>query len=194
MCHFSYRDSIFKNELKNQAFVMAVGFKLAKNKASVLRYGPLQLLSENSSSQDIFDSICRIRMEKLPDPAIVGNAGSFFKNPIISYEQLDCLKKQYPEIIYYQFDNKIKLAAGWLIDQCGLKNSHKKGARIHPKQALVLINDNNASAMDIIQLALYVRKCVFERYGVKLEHEVRFIGSDHEVYLDQFMDDHIERS
>ncbi|RQW61019.1 UDP-N-acetylmuramate dehydrogenase [Vibrio viridaestus] len=187
-CQFGYRDSIFKHTLKEQAFVTKVGFCLSKSKALVLGYGPLQTLDSNSSSKDIYDIICKIRQEKLPDPNVTGNAGSFFKNPIIPADQFDDLKVRYPGIVSYPGNNGIKVAAGWLIDQCGLKGICVNGACVHENQALVLINAHNATSQDVIQLAKLVKSRVFEEYGISLEHEVRFIGAANEVFLQNFMD------
>lgn len=187
-CLFGYRDSIFKHDLKGKAFVTAVGLKLSKKHVPLLDYGPLKSLSPDSSCKDIFDVISNVRKDKLPDPEVIGNAGSFFKNPVISSEQFELLVKQYPDIVHYKTENGTKLAAGWLIDQCDLKGFRIGGAQVHPNQALVLVNEHNASSDDIIQLALYVRKNVYARYGVELEHEVRFMGATDEVFLDKFMD------
>lgn len=187
-CQFGYRDSIFKHALKEKAFVTAVGIRLPKDYQPLLSYGPLQSLPFGCTCRDIFDLITQVRTEKLPDPVVSGNAGSFFKNPVISEEQFYSLQEQYPNIVHYVTDSGIKLAAGWLIDQCGLKGLSIGGAQVHPKQALVLVNQHHACSEDVVKLALHVRQCVYERYGVMLEHEVRFIGELEEVYLDNFMD------
>ncbi len=184
-CQFGYRDSVFKHTLKGKVFVTAVGVKLPKNNAPLLDYGPLQSLATDCSCKEIFDVISHVRKDKLPDPTIIGNAGSFFKNPVISSEQFNILIKQYPDMVHYPTENGIKLAAGWMIDQCGLKGFSIGGAKVHPKQALVLVNEYHASSSDVIQLAMHIRKNVYERYGVYLEPEVRFMGETGEVFLDK---------
>lgn len=186
-CQFGYRDSIFKHELKGKIFVTAVGIKLPKKNVPLLDYGPLQSLSPDCACKEIFNVISKIRKDKLPDPTIIGNAGSFFKNPVISSEQFKTLLRQYPDIIHYSSENGIKLAAGWMIEQCGLKGFSIGGAQVHPKQALVLVNEHHASSSDVLQLAMYIRQSVYERYGVHLEPEVRFVGETGEVFLDKFM-------
>jgi UDP-N-acetylmuramate dehydrogenase len=183
-CRFGYRDSIFKHELKDKALVTAIGLKLNKTWQPILSYGPLQSLDpETTTPKEVFDVVVNVRKEKLPDPAVTGNAGSFFKNPIVSIEQHETLKAQYPALVAYPSGDKMKLAAGWLIDQCGLKGHAQGGAMVHPKQALVLVNANNAKAEDIVNLAAYVRDCVLKKFNVELEHEVRFMGAQQEVYL-----------
>ncbi|MCE0493514.1 UDP-N-acetylmuramate dehydrogenase [Vibrio salinus] len=193
-CQFGYRDSVFKHSLKTKAFVTSVGLKVSKRYVPLLDYGPLRSLASDSSCQKIFDVICKVRSEKLPDPIVSGNAGSFFKNPVVTSDRFDLLRQQYPDIVHYHTSNGMKLAAGWLIEQCGLKGLCIGGAKVHPKQALVLVNENNATSADVINLALHVRSQVYERYGVMLEHEVRFMGETGEVFLDKFMDSKIERS
>lgn len=183
-CRFGYRDSIFKHELKEQAIVTAIGLKLNKSWQPILSYGPLQSLHiESTTPKEVFDVVVSVRKEKLPDPAITGNAGSFFKNPIVSMEQYDVLKVQFPDLVAYPSGNDMKLAAGWLIDQCGLKGHTIGGAMVHPKQALVLVNANDAKAEDIVALAAYVRDRVLTTFNVELEHEVRFMDAKQEVYL-----------
>jgi len=188
-CQFGYRDSIFKHKLYQKAVIIAVGMKLAKNWQPNIEYGPLKSLeSSELTAQQIFDRVCKIRMEKLPDPTVTGNAGSFFKNPVISKAHFEQLKNQFPDIVAYPADNGMKVAAGWLIDQCQLKGTSVGGAQVHPMQALVLINRNHATAEDIIQLAAKVRDAVFERYQIKLEHEVRFMGAKQETYLQNILE------
>ncbi|QMV15759.1 UDP-N-acetylmuramate dehydrogenase [Vibrio spartinae] len=186
-CLFGYRDSIFKHQLYQQAVVVGVGLKLAKAWQPRLKYGPLQQLASHCSSAEVFDCICDIRTRKLPDPTVIGNAGSFFKNPVLTAAQFEALAANYPEVVSYPASSGMKVAAGWLIDQCGLKGFQIGGAAIHEQQALVLINRQHATASDVIQLATHVYRCVYEKYGVALEHEVRFIGRSSEVYLDMWL-------
>lgn len=192
-CLFAYRDSIFKGELKDRALITSVSLKLPKQWQAHCRYGLLQGLDETESSvsaQQIFDSVCRIRSEKLPDPKILGNAGSFFKNPIVSDNLSEQLLSHHPDMPHYpQDDGTVKLAAGWLIDQCGLKGKKIGGAAVHLQQALVLINeDGKATASDVIQLAWYVREQVLHKFAVLLEHEVRFIDAQGETNLLQVIE------
>jgi len=124
----------------------------------------------------------------LPDPNVTGNAGSFFKNPVISQAHFDQLKQQFPEIVAYPAENGMKVAAGWLIDQCQLKGFTIGGAQVHQNQALVLINAHNASADDVVSLAAHIRDKVKQRYQITLEHEVRFMGADGETTLEQILE------
>lgn len=187
-CQFGYRDSIFKQALLQKVIIVAVGIKLAKQWQANIDYGPLQSLSSDTlSAKQVFQRVCQIRAEKLPDPAKIGNAGSFFKNPVISEAQFKQLQQQFPAIPAYPAQNGVKVAAGWLIDQCQLKGSQVGGAQVHPNQALVLVNRDNASADDVIHLAAKVHNQVFEKYRISLEHEVRFIGANEETNLTTIM-------
>ncbi len=190
-CQFGYRDSIFKHALFEKAIVTAIGLKLPKAWQAKVNYGPLQALAPSEqTAANIFNRVCKIRMEKLPDPNTTGNAGSFFKNPIISLEHFHQLKQHFPDLVAYPASNGMKVAAGWLIDQCQLKGTQIGGAQVHPKQALVLVNAGNASSNDVIQLAQMVCSRVFERYGIQLEHEVRFMGSTSETHLHEILEAH----
>ncbi|MFA0084403.1 UDP-N-acetylmuramate dehydrogenase [Vibrio sp. 10N.261.51.F12] len=183
-CNFGYRDSIFKQTLQNKAIVVAVGLKLDKRWQPNLSYGPLQRLdSDSCTPQEVFDIVVQVRQEKLPDPSKIGNAGSFFKNPVVSMSDFESLKKTHPDLVAFPFNDGMKLAAGWLIDQCGLKGKKVGGAMVHPNQALVLINANQATAQDVVKLAAIVRQTVLDKFAVELEHEVRFMGRQCEVYL-----------
>lgn len=187
-CKFGYRDSIFKHQLYQKAVIVAVGLKLTKIWQPNISYGPLQGFDANTvSAQQIYDAVCQVRMEKLPDPNQIGNAGSFFKNPVISHEQYQTLKQQFPNLVAYPAEEGMKLAAGWLIDQCGLKGTRLGGAQIHPKQALVIVNADAASSDDVIKLAEKVRNTVFDKFTVELEHEVRFMGATGETNLTQIV-------
>lgn len=182
-CQFGYRDSIFKHHYQQGFAIIAVGLHLNKKWVPILTYGDLTKLSaETVTPKEVFESVCYMRTSKLPDPAITGNAGSFFKNPIVDIRQAQHLKSVFPFCPQYVQSNGVKLAAGWLIDQCGLKGYQIGGASVHTKQALVLINkEGKASGEDIVNLASYIRQKVLERFGVQLEPEVRFIGSHGEV-------------
>lgn len=186
-CEFGYRDSVFKRELKDKAIIVAVGLKLSKAWVPVIGYGALGELTHKAdlSARDVFDKVCEIRREKLPDPRVLGNAGSFFKNPVVPREQVQGLLEQYEKMPSFDVsEREVKLAAGWLIDQCGLKGYCIGGAAVHNKQALVLINKGNATADDVIALAKHVVDAVYARFGVHLEHEVRFMGAREETSLE----------
>lgn len=193
-CQFGYRDSIFKHALYNKAIVIAVGLKLAKQWQPILSYGPLQSLPKTASAQDIYHTVCKIREEKLPNPAINGNAGSFFKNPVISQASFKQLQQRFPSVVAYPTQSGVKVAAGWLIDQAGLKGVQLGGAQVHPKQALVIVNIAKATAQDVIKLAAQVRHAVSEMFGVELEHEVRFMGATGETNLSQLLGNENERA
>ena len=180
-CKFGYRDSIFKQELKGNAIILSVTFCFPKMWIPETSYGELTNL-EAPSPFDVFNKVIEIRRNKLPDPMFIGNAGSFFKNPVVSREAAELLKQNYAFMPQYTLDNNsTKLAAGWLIDQCGLKGYELNGAAVHDQQALVLVNKSgNATGDDLIKLIKHVRKCVYNKFGVKLEPEVRLIGKDGE--------------
>ena len=183
-CAFGYRDSIFKHQLYQKAIVVALGLKLRKSWQPNIEYGPLRsFTATHVTAKQIFDRVCEVRTEKLPDPAISGNAGSFFKNPIVSNSQFAQLKERFPDLVAFPAQEGMKLAAGWLIDQCGLKGTCLGGALVHPNQALVLVNNGKATANDVVQLAGKVRATVMEKFGVSLEHEVRFMDATQETYL-----------
>lgn len=182
-CRFGYRDSIFKHEYQACYAIVAVGLRLVKKWQPILTYGDLTRFNPQTvTPHQVFDAVCHMRMTRLPDPKINGNAGSFFKNPIISKEQGKALLATFANMPHYvQADGNIKLAAGWLIDQCQLKGKVIGGAAVHQQQALVLINKNHATSEDIIKLAHYVRQQVGEKFNVWLQPEVRFIGAMGEV-------------
>ncbi|MDP2575998.1 UDP-N-acetylmuramate dehydrogenase [Vibrio penaeicida] len=189
-CQFGYRDSIFKRVLKNKAIVVSVGFKLVKNWTPKTKYGALaDLPKEDQTAFNIYERVCDIRRSKLPDPCKQGNAGSFFKNPVISQDQFDRLESQYPDIVGYPTKEGVKLAAGWLIDNANLKGKKIGGVMVHPKQALVLVNTGEATSNDVVSLAAFVKQTVFKKYQVELEHEVRFIGSLGETCLSECLKD-----
>ncbi|WP_417886377.1 UDP-N-acetylmuramate dehydrogenase [Zunongwangia sp.] len=179
-CEFDYRNSIFKNQLKDQYIITSVNFELTtKNHQLKMDYGAIKTELQNISSptiQDISKAIVNIRQNKLPNPAEIGNSGSFFKNPIITVDFFSELKKKYPEIHGYQLnDNEIKVPAGWLIDNAGLKGYRDGDAGIHKKQALVLVNYGTASGSDILKLSIKIRNIVKEKFGIDLETEVNII-------------------
>ncbi|WP_336222358.1 UDP-N-acetylmuramate dehydrogenase [Citrobacter amalonaticus] len=182
-CQFGYRDSIFKHDYQDRFAIVAVGLRLMKEWQPVLTYGDLTRLDPATvTPRQVFDSVCHMRMTKLPDPKVNGNAGSFFKNPVVTADVAQALLSQFPNAPHYpQADGAVKLAAGWLIDQCQLKGTEIGGAAVHRQQALVLINANNATSDDVVQLAHLVRTKVGKKFNVWLEPEVRFIGQTGEV-------------
>jgi len=180
-CRFGYRDSIFKHELRDRAVVLDVTFALPKKWQANMNYADvMQELSQRQitspSPQDIAAAVIAIRTRKLPDPAQIGNAGSFFKNPIVSAAQRDSLLAQYPQLVsYVQPDGGCKLAAGWLIDQCGWKGRSLGAAGVYEKQALVLVNKGGATGREIAALAQAIQADVQAKFGVRLEPEPVFI-------------------
>lgn len=178
-CQFGYRESIFKHQFRLGYAIVSVGFQLTKKWTPTLDYGDLAKIDPKTAfPRQVFESVCAVRRSKLPDPQTLGNAGSFFKNPIVSVEKGAELIAKYPIMPHYWHnDSEVKLAAGWLIDRCRLKGFQIGGAAVHHQQALVLVNVNNALSKDVIALARYVRNKVVEQFGVCLEPEVRFIGS-----------------
>lgn len=183
-CQFGYRESIFKRDLKGQYIITSVTFRLDKHPIFHTRYGAIQeTLAEMGISDDalsirsISDAVIRIRRSKLPDPAEIGNAGSFFKNPEISQAQFDTLKAQYPTLPGYPLadENRVKVPAGWLIEQAGWKGYRTGDAGIHAKQALVLVNYGNATGHEILALAHQVQQSVEEKYGIAITPEVNVI-------------------
>jgi UDP-N-acetylmuramate dehydrogenase len=180
-CEFAYRDSIFKHSLKGRTVIVDVCFALPKRWHPNIRYAELaqELASRGVSDPDprtVSEAVIAIRTRKLPDPAVIGNAGSFFKNPVVSSEQRKALLGHYPQLVSYpQPDGSYKLAAGWLIDQCGWKGRWVGSAGVYEKQALVLVNRGGAQGKDILALASAIQSEVNERFGVRLEPEPVFI-------------------
>lgn len=178
-CLFAYRDSIFKHELKGKYVVTYVTYQLSKQPEFVLNYGKINTLLDGRppSVQLIRDIITEVRNNKLPDHKTLGNAGSFFTNPYIRKSDYQKLQEKFPNIPHYPInDNEVKVPAGWLIDQCGLKGFEHKEAAVHKNQALVLINTGNATGKDILELAQIVITKVQEKFGITLSPEVNIIG------------------
>jgi UDP-N-acetylmuramate dehydrogenase len=178
-CEFAYRDSIFKRAAQGTWLIVSVRFRLLKVWQPVLQYPDLQRHfrigaadTAMPTARQVFDAVCAIRRAKLPDPAELGNAGSFFKNPVVTAAQHDALKLTEPTLVSYpQPDGSYKLAAGWLIDQCGWKGRRVGAVGMHARQALVLVNYGGAHAHEVLALARAVRSSVQERFGVELEME-----------------------
>ncbi len=181
-CQFGYRDSLFKHALHDQVIITAVGLRIPKQWQPVVEYGPLKALGTKATAEQIFMTVCELRQSKLPDPNLLGNAGSFFKNPVVSATQAAALKQLHPAIpCFAAGEGQNKLAAGWLIDKAGLKGFRLGNAGVHRDQALVLVNLGNASAAEILQLAKHVASTVKQQFSVQLEPEVRFIGKSGEI-------------
>lgn len=182
-CAFGYRESVFKRALKNQYVIVEVSFILKKNAALNTTYGAIneELKSAgitNPSLKDVSDAVIRIRQSKLPNPAEIGNAGSFFKNPVVENSLAESILQVFPEAPVYPVkgdDASKKLAAGWLIEQCGLKGYTRNNHGVHKKQALVLVNYSNATGNDIYDLSAHVIEQVQLKFGVELEREVNII-------------------
>jgi UDP-N-acetylmuramate dehydrogenase len=180
-CAFGYRESVFKHQYKNQFFIASVSYRLQKHAALNTSYGAIndELKAMGITSpgiKEVSQAVINIRRSKLPDPAVTGNAGSFFKNPEVSATQHALLKERFPEVVAYLLTNgNYKLAAGWLIEQCGLKGYELNGAAVHTKQALVLINKNNSTGNAVYDLSAYVMQKVFDKFGVTLEREVNIV-------------------
>ncbi len=179
-CEFGYRDSIFKNKLKDQYFIFAVVLKLSKEEKKNVNYKILrEYLEQNKievkSSKDISDAVLSIRKSKLPDPMFIGNAGSFFKNVFIQKDKLEELKAQYQDIPSFEEEGHIKIPAGWLIEKCGWKGKRVGSVGIHEKQALVLVNYGGATGEEIKDLSEQIISSVLSKFGLLLEKEVNLI-------------------
>ena len=180
-CGFGYRESVFKHTLKGRVIITAVTFCLSKIAQPKLGYGDVEREVEargGVSLVNIREAICSIRRTKLPDTAVTGNAGSFFKNPIVEASVAQNLLEHYPNMPHYPTADpeKVKLAAGWLIDQCGLKGYSEGNVGVHDRQALVLINTTgNASGSEVIAFAKKVQKIVADKFGIAIEAEVNIL-------------------
>lgn len=180
-CAFGYRESVFKRKYKDQFVILNVTYRLRKRPLFNTTYGAIEQELEKMqvnelSIQAISQAVINIRSSKLPDPKVIGNAGSFFKNPEIDSEGFVALKAAFPNIVGYPVEhNKTKLAAGWLIEQCGWKGYREGDAGCHAKQALVLVNYGNAKGKDIYNLSQKILDSVKEKFGVDLEREVNIV-------------------
>jgi UDP-N-acetylmuramate dehydrogenase len=181
-CQFGYRESVFKHAAKNQYLILNVTFRLLKNPTLNISYGAISKELETMqvvqpTIRDVSNAVMRIRQSKLPDPKQIGNAGSFFKNPVVSAEKYTALLAAFPNLVAYKnSDTEFKLAAGWLIEQCGWKGQRFGDAGVHKDQALVLVNHGNASGKEIFDLSQRILDTVEEKFGVLLEREVNMIG------------------
>jgi UDP-N-acetylmuramate dehydrogenase len=180
-CLFGYRSSIFKNDLKGKYLVTRVYFRLSTRPSLNLLYESLAdeiTKLGGATLKNARKAVINIRRSKLPDPAIIGNAGSFFKNPVVDISTAETLRKRYPQMpCYVEPSGGIKLAAGWLIEQCGWKGKRTGDTGVHEKQALVIVNYGDANGKEILNLSEEIRKSVWYRFEVELEREVEVIGS-----------------
>lgn len=178
-CEYAYRSSIFKRPENKSVFVTYVRFHLSKEERYTLDYGTIrqELAKYPAPTLPIVRKvIIEIRESKLPDPKVMGNAGSFFMNPIVAKEKLEALQRDYPRIPYYELpDGRVKIPAGWMIDQCGWKGKSLGPAAVHDKQALVLVNRGGAKGSDIVALSDAVRASVRDKFGIDIHPEVNVI-------------------
>ncbi|BDD09578.1 UDP-N-acetylenolpyruvoylglucosamine reductase [Fulvitalea axinellae] len=177
-CRFGYRDSIFKREAKGKYFIVSVTVRLSKKPKLNVSYGAIRSVLEEKGIvepkvKDVCEAVMEIRKSKLPDPAKIGNGGSFFKNPSVTKEVFDKLSESFPERPFYKnSDGTFKIPAGWMIEMCGWKGKRDGDAGVHDKQALVLVNHGNASGKNILDLSRKIQDSVFEKFGIRIEPEV----------------------
>ncbi|MNF28528.1 UDP-N-acetylenolpyruvoylglucosamine reductase [compost metagenome] len=185
-CHFGYRESVFKNEAKNQYIITSVVFKLTKRNHKInTSYGDItaELAKNNPGAsgqtptlKDVSNAVIAIRKSKLPDPKELGNSGSFFKNPILLKTDFDKIHQKFPEMRFFDIsETEVKVPAGWLIEQAGLKGKRFGDAGIHKNQALVLVNYGNATGQEILNVSKIVQETVFNTFGIQIEAEVNII-------------------
>jgi len=179
-CNFSYRNSIFKKELKNKIAITSVTFKLSKQDLNITKYGAikseLESLQKPPSCKSICQAVINIRTRKLPNPDKLGNSGSFFKNPIISNEKFNKLQKKFPEIVAYKENsNNMKVAAGWLIDKAGWRGYKKNNVGVYQNQALVLVNYGRATGQEVINLSKDIQESIFKKFQIEIFPEVNII-------------------
>jgi UDP-N-acetylmuramate dehydrogenase len=181
-CHFGYRESIFKNEVKDQYVITSVIFKLTKRNHKInTSYGDItaELTKNNITTptlKDVSNAVIAIRKSKLPDPAELGNSGSFFKNPILLKTDFEKIHQKFPEMRFFDIsETEVKVPAGWLIEQAGLKGKRFGDAGIHKNQALVLVNYGNATGQEILDVSKTVQDTVFNTFGIHIEAEVNII-------------------
>jgi UDP-N-acetylmuramate dehydrogenase len=177
-CAFGYRVSVFKRELRDQLMITSVTYRLSLEEQRVTSYRDVQeelgaMNVETPTTHDIYTAVVRVRTRKLPDPQVIGNAGSFFMNPVITAEQAQELQQQFPAMpVYPQFDGTVKVAAGWLIEQCGWKGARMGACGVHDRQALVLVNHGGANGVEILDLSANIQKSVLDTFNIALVREV----------------------
>lgn len=178
-CGFGYRESVFKHDLKGRVIITAVEIALSHTPRPRLGYGDVEREVEARGGvtlRNIREAICSIRRAKLPDPAVLGNAGSFFKNPVVETSVAENLLKTYPEMPHYPApEGRVKLAAGWLIDRAGMKGRREGAVGVHERQALVLVNHGGATGGEVIAFAHKVQETVYEKFGIEIDTEVNIL-------------------
>ena len=178
-CGFGYRESVFKHALKGRVVITAVELELSRTPRPRLGYGDVEREVEargGATLRNIREAVCAIRRSKLPDPAVLGNAGSFFKNPVVEAPVAEALLAEYPDMPHYPApEGRVKLAAGWLIDRAGMKGHREGNVGVHERQALVLVNYGGATGGEVIAFAHRVRQRVRERFGIEIDTEVNIL-------------------
>lgn len=183
-CQLSYRDSIFKHTLKQRFIITAIHLAVSKNWQANCHYGPLQHLQE-PTAQQVYDLVVQTRQAKLPDPKLVANAGSFFKNPLVTTEHMARLKALFPDLVAFPVtDKQVKVAAGWLIERAGLKGDKIAGVEVNPQQALVLLNHGGSCGQDVLEMIERIQQKVYSLFEISLQHEVRLISSQGEIIIE----------
>ncbi|WP_148254693.1 UDP-N-acetylmuramate dehydrogenase [Aidingimonas lacisalsi] len=179
-CEFGYRDSVFKRDLSGRAIITRMVLRLDRRACPRLDYGNLAecVGRPDPTALDVAEAVCRVRRDKLPDPTVLGNAGSFFKNPIVTAHHADALFHEYPELPHFALpDGRVKIAAGWLIERCGFKGVRQGAFGVHERQALVLVHHGGGEAAELLAFADDIARQVSERFDVMLEREPRVIGA-----------------
>lgn len=178
-CGFGYRESVFKHALKGRVVITAIELELSRSPRPRLGYGDVEREVEargGATLRNIREAVCAIRRSKLPDPAVLGNAGSFFKNPVVEAPVAEALLAEYPDMPHYPApEGRVKLAAGWLIDRAGMKGHREGNVGVHERQALVLVNYGGATGGEVIAFAHRVRQRVRERFGIEIDTEVNIL-------------------
>jgi UDP-N-acetylmuramate dehydrogenase len=181
-CHFGYRESVFKNEVKDQYIITSVIFKLTKRNHKInISYGDIALELEKNNIvtpvlKDVSNAVIAIRQSKLPDPKVLGNSGSFFKNPIVLKSDFEKIHQKFPEMKFYEVsETEVKVPAGWLIEQAGFKGKRYGDAGIHKNQSLVLVNYGSATGQEILNVSKEIQDTIFRTFGIHIEAEVNII-------------------
>ena len=178
-CGFGYRESVFKHDLKGRVIITAIEIRLSHTPRPKLGYGDVEREVEargGATLRNIREAICSIRRAKLPDPAVLGNAGSFFKNPVVEAPVAKRLLAEYPDMPHYAApEGRVKLAAGWLIDRAGMKGRREGAVGVHERQALVLVNHGGATGGEVIAFAHKVQETVREKFGIEIDTEVNIL-------------------
>lgn len=179
-CHFGYRDSIFKNKYRNQFFIARIVIRLSKVPKFNVSYGSIASVIESNktdklSVKTVSDAVISIRRKKLPDPVVLGNAGSFFKNPVLDKDKFDSIKELHPDIPFYSLREKIKIPAAWLIEKCGLKGFRKGKVGCYPNQPLVIVNYGGATGTEVYDFSEMIIERVFSDFSIRLDREVNII-------------------